>query len=58
MGEKSKDIFVSFKLSEKDGKKYDVVIKRFEDHFIVKKNKRYKRPNFNKRTQGKLAEIC
>ena len=61
----------SFKLSEEDGKKYDVVIKRFEDHFIVNKNKRYEKPNFNKRTQGKnesaeafitavhkLAETC
>ena len=71
MGEKSEDIFASFKLSEEDGKKYDVVRKRFEDHFIVKKNKRYERSNFNKRTQGenesaesfitaahKLTETC
>ena len=71
MGEKSEDIFASFKLSEEDGKKYDVAIKRFEDHFIVKKNKQYERSNFNKRLQGenesakafittthKLAETC
>ena len=52
MGEKSEKIFASFKLSKEDGKKYDVVIKRLEDHFIIKKNKRYERFNFNKRTQG------
>ena len=52
-------------------KSNEVVIKQFEDHFVVKKNKRYERSNFNKRTQGenesaesfitavpKLAEIC
>ena len=38
MGEKSEDIFASFKLGEEDGKKYDVIIKLFEDHFIGKKN--------------------
>ena len=37
MGEKSEDSFVSFKLSEEDGKKYDVVIKRFEDHLSSRK---------------------
>ena len=52
IGEKSEDIFASFKLSEEDGKKYDVVIKQFEDQFIVKKNKRNERSNFNKHTQG------
>ena len=64
-------IFASFKLSREDGKKYDVVIKRFEDHFIVKKNKRYERSNFNQCAQDenesaesfiiavhKLAETC
>ena len=70
MGEKSEDIFAPFKLREEDGKKYDV-IKRFEDHFIAKKNKRYERSNFNKLIQcenesaesfitavHKLAETC
>ena len=32
MGEKNEDIFVSFKLSEEDGKNYEVVFKRFENH--------------------------
>ena len=71
MGEKSEEIFASFKLSEEDGKKYEDVINRFEDQFIVKKNKRFEISNCNKRTQGenksaesfitaahKLAEIC
>ena len=71
MGKKNEDIFASFKLSEEDGKTYEIVIKRFEDHFIVKKYKRYERSNFNKCTQGenesaesfntalhKLAETC
>ena len=51
MGEKSEDIFAPFKLSEEDGKKYDVVIKRYENHFIFKKNKRYEKSKFNKCTQ-------
>ena len=42
MGEKSEDIS-SFKLGEEGGKNYEVVIKRFYDHFIVKKNKQYER---------------
>ena len=35
MSGKSEDIFASIKLSKEDGKKYDAVIKRFQDHFIV-----------------------
>jgi hypothetical protein len=71
MGEKAEDIFASFKLSAEDSKKYDIVLQKFEGHFIVKKNKKYERFNFNKRIQEegesaeafitavhKLAETC
>ena len=51
MGEKVKDIFASFKLSADDSKKYDTVLQKFKDHFIVKKNKKYERSNFNKRVK-------
>ena len=52
IGEKSENIFTSLNSAKRIAKKYEVVIKRFEYHFFVKKNKRYERSNFNKRTQG------
>lgn len=51
MGEKAEDIFTSFNLSVADQVKYDVVIKRFTDHFIVKRNTIFERAQFNQRIQ-------
>ena len=34
MGDEADDILRSFKLSDTDAKKYSVVKKKFEDHFI------------------------
>lgn len=51
MGDKAEDIFTSFNLSEDDKKKYDVVMQRFTDHFIVKRNTIFERAQFNQRIQ-------
>lgn len=51
MGEKAEEIFTSFDLSDADRINYDVVIKKFTDHFIVKRNTIFERAQFNQRTQ-------
>lgn len=58
MGEKAEEIFTSFQLSVEDSKVYDTVLAKFESHFVIKKNVRFERYNFNKRVQeeGELAE--
>ena len=71
MGEKSEDVFASFKLTADDAKKYDVVLKKFDAHFVVKRNVIFERAQFNNRRQEqgesmeafitalhKLAETC
>ena len=52
LGERTKDIFASFNLGEADAKKFDVVIERFNQFFIVKKNVVFKRAQFNIRKQA------
>ena len=39
VGEKVDDIFAIFKFSANDSKKCDIVLQKFEDHFIVKRTK-------------------
>lgn len=51
MGDTADDILLSFGLSAADQKKYDPVLKKFEDHFIVKRNVIYERSRFNSRRQ-------
>ena len=71
MGEKSEDVFASFKLTADDAKKYDVVLNKFDAHFVVKRNVIFERAQFNNRRQEqgesmeafitalhKLAETC
>lgn len=71
MGDNADEIFSSFNLSAEHQKKYDIVIKRFTDYFIVKRNTIFERAQFNKRVQGEgetvndfitslysLAEYC
>jgi len=38
IGEKGIHIFSNFRLSEKDQKKYEVVIKKFDEYLLPKKN--------------------
>lgn len=58
MGDQADNIFLSFKLSEVEKKKYDKVIKAFTDHFVTKTNVIYERAKFNLRYQieGELIE--
>ena len=46
MGEKAEDIFASFKLSADGSKKYNIVLQKFENHFIAKKNKKVRKVKF------------
>ena len=48
MDKKTEGIFALFKLGADGSKKYDIVLQKLEDHFIAKKNKKYKRSNFDK----------
>ena len=71
LGEKSEDILASFRLSAEDSGKYDVVKKKFDDYFVIRKNVIFERAKFNCRGQeegetvdefvtalNKLAEHC
>ena len=71
LGEKSEDILASFRLSAEDSGKYDVVKKKFDDYFVIRKNIIFERAKFNRRAQeegetvdefvtalNKLAEHC
>lgn len=51
MGDKADDIFLSFKLSDSDSKKYDTVTSRFNSHFVPKVNVIFERSKFNTRVQ-------
>ena len=51
MGADAADILRSFKLSEEDQKKYQVVKEKFDSHFVRKHNVIYDRAKFNMRRQ-------
>ncbi|GBN60288.1 hypothetical protein AVEN_49034-1 [Araneus ventricosus] len=51
MGEQAEDIFSSFGLCETEQDDFDIVLKKFNDHFVVKKNTIFERAQFNKRVQ-------
>ena len=51
MGPKADDIFQSFGLSTENAKKYDVVKKKFDDHFVKRRNVIFERAKFNSRKQ-------
>ena len=52
------DILRSFRLSDDDSKKYDVVKGKFDSHFVKRRNVIYERAKFNQRIQeeGKLVD--
>ena len=71
MGDEADDILQSFGMSEADRKKYNAVRKKFEGHFIIKRNVIFERARFNMRVQTEgesvdnfitdlysLAEFC
>ncbi|GBM52174.1 hypothetical protein AVEN_147945-1 [Araneus ventricosus] len=51
MGEQAEGIFSFFGLSETEQDDFDTVLKRFNDHFVVKKNTIFERAQFNKHVQ-------
>lgn len=51
MGPQAIDIMKMWNLSAEDKKKYDVVKKRFDDHFVAKRNIIFERAQFNSRSQ-------
>ena len=51
MGDVADDILTSFGLSEEDKAKYDVVVEKFEAHFVKKRNVIFERAKFNQRRQ-------
>jgi hypothetical protein len=71
MGERSEDILTSFNLSDDDAKKFNTVLRKFDDFFGVQKNLVFEYAQFSKRKQlpgecatdyitavFKLAETC
>ena len=51
MGDPADDILSSFGLSDEDKKKFEVVVERFERHFVKKRNVIFERAKFNQRKQ-------
>lgn len=51
IGEEGIDVFNNFKLSEENQKKYEVVVKKFDEYLLPKKNIIYERFLFYKRVQ-------
>ena len=51
MGERAEDIFQSFNLSEEEIKNYEVVVERFQRHFVSRRNIIFERAKFNSRKQ-------
>ena len=45
------DVFLTFELSAEQAKDYNTVRKKFEDHFVVKKNTIFERAKFKLRAQ-------
>ena len=58
MGEDAEDTLASTSISDADRKKYDEVIKKFDDFFQVQKNVIFEQARFNRRCQaaGESAE--
>ena len=51
MGDQADDILLSFQLFEEDKKKYDIVLAKFQGHFVKRRNVIYERMKFNQRIQ-------
>ena len=51
IGDEADDVLSSFKLSAANLKKYDVVKKRFDDYFMVRRNVIFERAKINLRKQ-------
>ena len=49
MGDAADDIYQSFHLTDEGERSYEVVKKKFDEHFMKKKNVIYERVKFNMR---------
>ena len=58
MGDEADDILGSFRLSEEEGKTFDVVRARFENFFVKKRNVIYERARFNLRRQEEGESVA
>jgi hypothetical protein len=58
LGEEAHDVLASTSITTEDSKKYSKVLKKFDEHFDVRKNVIFERARFNKRNQldGETAE--
>ncbi|UYV63772.1 K02A2.6-like, partial [Cordylochernes scorpioides] len=51
LGEKAEDALISFNLTEIEINNYETVVKKYEEHFIGKRNVIFERAQFNRRYQ-------
>ncbi|UYV63703.1 K02A2.6-like [Cordylochernes scorpioides] len=51
LGEKAEDALISFNLTDIEINNYEIVVKKFEEHFIGKRNVIFERAQFNRRYQ-------
>ena len=71
MGDQAEDILLSFRLSEEEAKTYSIVVEKFQNHFVRRRNVIYERSKFNQQIQEsgeivdsfitdlyKLAQTC
>ncbi|UYV60281.1 K02A2.6-like [Cordylochernes scorpioides] len=57
MGNKAEEILTLFNLSEAQINDYKLVVSKFQDYFIEKRNVIYERAKFNRRSQGETESV-
>ncbi|UYV65176.1 hypothetical protein LAZ67_3003456 [Cordylochernes scorpioides] len=57
MGDKAEEILILFNLSEAQINDYKLVVSKFQDYFIGKRNGIYERAKFNRRSQGETEPV-
>ncbi|UYV69541.1 K02A2.6-like [Cordylochernes scorpioides] len=57
MGDKAEEILILFNLSEAQNDDYKLVVSKFQDYFIGKRNVIYERAKFNRRSQGETEPV-
>ncbi|UYV65638.1 K02A2.6-like [Cordylochernes scorpioides] len=57
MGDKAEEIVILFNLSEAQIDDYKLVVSKFQDYFIGKRNVIYERAKFNRRSQGEMEPV-
>ena len=56
-GDQAEDIFTTLKLTADETKDCEAVLKKFESHFIAKRNAIPERAKFNRRVQGESKPV-